>query len=74
MRLRLDDIDSGYFLRDNVLHVIPQKSHTNRRKAGPSRLRWDLRAHPELAKAREQAIAETDLFAGYAPEELPGLH
>lgn len=125
VRLRLDDSDPGYFLRDNVLHVVPQKSHTSRRKAGPSRLRWDLRAHPELArliqeariasmamgrcpfvvatlperrtmrareakehhcqvlpgfisralaKARAQAMAETRLFEGYAPEELPGLH
>jgi len=125
VRLRLDDTDPNYFLRDNVLHVIPQKSNTRNRKSGPSRLRWDLKEHPELAKliqeariesmrmrrcpfvictqperrtararaikqheaqvlpsylsksfakVRAQVIAETKLFEGYEPNQLPGIH
>lgn len=58
-RLRLDDTDPNYFLRDNVLHAIPQKSKTRKRKGGPSRLRWDLREHPHLATLVHEARIES---------------
>jgi len=55
MRFTSKKENDNFFIENNVLHVVPQKSLTKKRSGDATYLKWDLTKHPVLNKLIKKA-------------------